>query len=71
MNSEGNIVEFLKNLFMSRWFFYITFTNSDGVGMDGYRIVRASSVMSALSKVSNEIESKGCTELMFIRFNKL
>ena len=65
------MIEFLKNLFMSRWFFYITFTDSQGVGMDGYRIVRAMSAMSALSKVSNEIDSKGGTDLMFIRFNKL
>lgn len=65
------MMEFIKNLFMSRWFFYITFVNEEGVSMDGYRIVRASSAMSALSKVSNEIDSKGGSDLMFIRFNKL
>lgn len=65
------MIEFIKNIFMNRWFFYITFVNEKGESMDGYRIVRAMSAMSALSKVSNEIDSKGGTDLMFIRFNKL
>ena len=65
------MLNFIKNLFMRRWFFYITFTNSDGESVDGYRIVRAMNVMSALSKVSNQVESEGSTDLMFIRFNKV
>lgn len=65
------MMEFIKNLFLSRWFFYITFVNKDGDEVEGWRIVRACSVASAITKVSNEVDKAGGTDLMFIRFNKL
>lgn len=64
-------MEFLKNLFLSRWFMHITFENKSGQQVEGWRVIRAIIVISALNMVADEIEKQGGTNLMFVRFNKL